>query len=225
MGIYFSHSFRPMIFPKSLQPWDSKGILTELSAGIVHIDSFGGDTRASEAFRKGMQKTDTPVYTVAFDNAISMAFMVLVNGQEGKRYVHEDTRLMIHEASLGSIHVSDLTSLDVVINNLQLFGNKPDPEVNRQIIDGTRQPNQTDEDILNIFRDGLTKTNEQTQAELVSVSSTDITEDCSDVLIRNKIDMFMSAEVALKLGFVDTIINKDGTLTVRSNDKRVPAAP
>lgn len=64
---------------------------------LISIDSQGGDLQSSIDIAKKMHHISNPITTVAESQVMSGALVLLVLGDKGKRFAHEDTEFMIHQ--------------------------------------------------------------------------------------------------------------------------------
>lgn len=61
------------------------------------IDSPGGEVQAGWTIYDAMNVSKCPVHTVCFGEAASIAAVIFANGDRGKRYMLEHSKLMIHQ--------------------------------------------------------------------------------------------------------------------------------
>lgn len=61
------------------------------------IDSPGGEVQAGWTIYDAMNVSRCPVHTVCFGEAASIAAVIFANGEKGRRYMLEHSKLMIHQ--------------------------------------------------------------------------------------------------------------------------------
>ncbi len=80
------------------------------------------------------------------------------------------------------------------------------------------------EDIENGYaKENLKDSNETVAQRLSETSSTKISLNCASQFVRGKDDIYMSPYTALKLGFIDAVLNEGTTMTIRMEDERAEA--
>ncbi|HEX7021281.1 MAG TPA: ATP-dependent Clp protease proteolytic subunit [Trueperaceae bacterium] len=67
----------------------------------MYINSPGGEVNAGLAMYDTMQMISAPVYTTCVGLAASMASVILMAGDSGKRFALPNSRIMIHQGSSG----------------------------------------------------------------------------------------------------------------------------
>ena len=66
---------------------------------LMIIDSYGGYVDSFVAIHDTMKMIKSNVATLCLGKAMSAAFMLLITGQKGKRFITENSRIMVHELS------------------------------------------------------------------------------------------------------------------------------
>jgi ATP-dependent Clp protease protease subunit len=75
----------------------------------VYIDSYGGNIHSLFAILDVIDSSPVPVATICIGKAMSCGAILLASGAEGYRYASPQSRILLHEASAGTIgKVSDM---------------------------------------------------------------------------------------------------------------------
>ncbi len=205
------------LFSKSLVAKNFAETIDEVEFGMVAINSIGGSTSIEKAMLPKLSETQTPVATIAYDYALSVAFTILIHGNYGKRYVHDDTKLMVHEASY-----MELGRTIDDIETIEDLKDLPNFDEIRQIFE--EEGFIDDEDVVKSVRETLISANNFMRESFVERSTTGLSEDCANALLRGGYDMRLNPQIALKLGLIDAILDdfyNRNTMTVRADDPRV----
>lgn len=82
----------------------------------VYINTYGGNVDSAICMYDAMKSCTCPVVTIGMGKVMSAGVLLLAAGDKGKRYISENTRVMIHEISAEVYGaVSDMkSSLDEV---------------------------------------------------------------------------------------------------------------
>ena len=162
---------------------------------IFYINSSGGKTSIFRELTQAFKSRNAPNFTYGTRVAASSGFHILTKGTW--RFVNHDTLLATHP-SKAFIHETEdfaLTGSDIpVLSTIFNFENL-------------------------MLKLTLTYLNRQNIQSLEQLSKTNITYKCASSLFYNDADTFMPPNSALRLGFVDAVINKDdGTITYREKE-------
>ena len=129
----------------------------------IYIDSYGGAVYQCMGLLGVMNKSVTPIHTIATGAAMSCGFMILICGH--KRFAYEYSTPLYHQVSTG------------------FFGKVKDME---ESLEETKRL--------------------QKRIEKITLERTRITKKRLKEVLKNKIDWFMTADEALRLGVVDAIL-------------------
>lgn len=182
--------------------------------GIVQIDTRGGSYGIYKKMEAKFRTTKTPVITVAFGQASSAGFLALISGQVGSRYAHHDSRLMVHEVSYNGALERQIQTLDDL--------NYDSDGLEFLRLSFALHGITTDAAIVRYIKKDLLDSTDMVRDALYTKTTTGVSGACAFALIQPGKDTFMYPLTALKWGYIDTIVNEDGTMTVRANDPRIP---
>jgi ATP-dependent Clp endopeptidase proteolytic subunit ClpP len=84
-------------------------ISAELPFIPIYIDSYGGNIHSLFAMLDIIDSSPVPVATICVGKAMSCGAILLASGAKGYRYAGAQSRILLHEASAGSVgKVSDM---------------------------------------------------------------------------------------------------------------------
>ena len=164
-------------------------------AVIFYINTNGGNTYAFNQVNSALDNRKAITFTFATEQAESGGFGMLNNGDW--RFVKHDTQLMVHPTKFYIHENNNLALPNSGIPFLASVFNFKNP----------------------IMKPGLIYQNNKDIKLLEEHSATNITHKCASSLLNDYYDTHMTPESALRLGFVDAVINEyDGTITYREKE-------
>jgi ATP-dependent Clp protease protease subunit len=89
---------------------------------ILFIDSHGGFIDSFFAIHDAINLISSDVATVCLGSALSCGALLLMSGKKGKRFITENSRVLIHEISSGSI--GKLSDMDIDLKESQRLQKK-----------------------------------------------------------------------------------------------------
>jgi ATP-dependent Clp protease protease subunit len=98
----------------------------------IYINSDGGSLNAIMNFIDVIKLSKTPIYTIAMGRAYSAGGLLLMGGHQGKRFVFNNTTILIHDGSSGA-----MGDTGKVIDNLK-FTEKQEERVKKYILSNTK---------------------------------------------------------------------------------------
>jgi len=127
--IYFSSEFNPQSAKQVVERLLTMNAESQMDDILLLIDSQGGDVNSFFSIYDTMTKLiHCDVATVCLGQAMSAGQMLLMSGKKGKRFITENSKVLVHQLSSGTVgkvaemqnHLSYVKELDETVCKLIL---------------------------------------------------------------------------------------------------------